>query len=396
MDAQEGFIATTAMYEGLVRYKSGATDIEPALAEAWDISPDGVQYVFHLKPGVTFHDGSPLTAQGVAFSFNRSVNKDDPLYQDAQGDYRGFPYTRDYIANVVTKIEAVGDLDVRFTLNRKFSPLLSNLAIPAAYIQSMEALKKYGKAINENPVGTGPFKFVEWKTDDHITVDAFDSYWGGRPRLQRIVFQPVPEPSVRVLKVQNGEADVTWAVDPKDVPALKGQANTDVFEQPGLNVNMAEVNQMMSQLQSKALRQAMNYAIDRQELADSLIMRGMDVVLAFPYILLAIAVVAILGPGLRNAMIAIGIVYVPHYARIARGSGLSVRSREYVDAARAAWRERLAAHMPAHPAEHAGPADRADDPVCGHRHYRHGRPELSRARHKAAHARLGQHAVGRA
>ena len=270
MDAQEGFIATTAIYEGLVRYKSGSTDVEPALAEKWDLSTDGLQVVFHLKPGVMFHDGSPLNAQAVAFSFDRSINKDNPLYQEAQGDYGGFPYIGDYISNVVTKVEAVGDLDVQFTLNRKFSPLLSNLAIPPAYVISMEALKKYGKGINENPVGTGPFKFVEWKKDDHITVDAFDGYWGTRAKLQRIIFQPVPEPSVRALKIQNGEADVTWAVDPKDVPTLKGQANTDVLEQPGLNVNMAEFNLTMPQLQNKALRQAMNYAINKQELADSL------------------------------------------------------------------------------------------------------------------------------
>jgi peptide/nickel transport system substrate-binding protein len=270
MDAQEGFIATTAIYEGLVRYKSGSTDVEPALAEKWDISPDGLQVVFHLKPGVKFHDGSPLNAQAVAFSFDRSINKDNPLYQEAQGDYGGFPFIGDYISNVVTKVQATGDMDVQFTLNRKFSPLLSNLAIPPGYVISMEALKKYGKGINENPVGTGPFKFVEWKKDDHITVDAFDGYWGTRAKLQRIIFQPVPEPSVRALKIQNGEADVTWAVDPKDVPSLKGQANTDVLEQPGLNVNMAEFNLMMPQFQNKSLRQAMNYAINKQELADSL------------------------------------------------------------------------------------------------------------------------------
>jgi ABC-type transport system substrate-binding protein len=270
MDAQEGFIATTAMYEGLVRYKSGSTDVEPALAEKWDISPDGTQYIFHLKPGVKFHDGSPLTAEAAAFTFDREINKDNPLYQEAQGDYGGFPYIGDYISNVVTKVEAVGDLDVKFTLNRKFSPLLSNLAIPPGFIISMEALKKYGKGINENPVGTGPFRFVEWKKDDHITVEAFDGYWGNKPKLQRIVFQPVPEPSVRALKIQNGEADVTWAVDPKDVPTLKGQANTDVLEQPGLNVNMAEFNLNKPENQNKALRQAMNYAINKQELADKL------------------------------------------------------------------------------------------------------------------------------
>src|SRR5207248_2219532 len=238
MDAQEGFIATTAMYEGLVRYKSGSTDVEPALAEKWDISPDGTQYIFHLKPGVKFHDGSPLTAEAAAFTFDREINKDNPLYQDAQGDYGGFPFIADYISNVVTKVEAAGDLDVKFTLNRKFSPLLSNLAIPPGFVMSMDALKKYGKGINENPVGTGPFKFVEWKKDDHITVDAFDGYWGSKPKLQRIVFQVVPEASVRALKIQNGEADVTWALDPKDAPSLKGQANTDVLEQPGLNVSM--------------------------------------------------------------------------------------------------------------------------------------------------------------
>jgi peptide/nickel transport system substrate-binding protein len=270
MDAQEGFIATTAIYEGLVRYKSGSTDVEPSLAEKWDLSPDGLQVVFHLKPGVKFHDGSPLNAQAVAFSFDRSINKDNPLYQDAQGDYGGFPFIGDYIANVVTKVEAVGDLDVQFTLNRKFSPLLSNLAIPPGYVMSMEALKKYGKGINENPVGTGPFKFVEWKKDDHITVDAFDGYWGTKPKLQRIIFQPVPEASVRALKIQNGEADVTWAIDPKDVPSLKGQANTDVLEQPGLNVSMAEINLMMQQFQNKPLRQALNYAINKPELMDSL------------------------------------------------------------------------------------------------------------------------------
>jgi peptide/nickel transport system substrate-binding protein len=270
MDAQEGFIATTAMYEGLVRYKSGSTDVEPALAERWDISDDGKTYVFHLRSGVKFHDGSPLTAEAVAFTFDREINKDNPLYQEAQGDYGGFPYIGDYIANVVTKVEAVGPLDVKFTLNRKFSPLLSNLAIPPGFIISMEALKRLGKGINEAPVGTGPFRFVEWKKDDHITVEAFDGYWGDKPKLQRIVFRPVPEASVRALSIQRGEGDVAWPVDPKDVPTLKGKGDTDVLEQPGLNVNIAEINLQRPENQNRSFRQALNYAINKQELADKL------------------------------------------------------------------------------------------------------------------------------
>jgi peptide/nickel transport system substrate-binding protein len=270
MTAQEGFIADTAIYEGLVRYKSGTTDVEPALAEKWDVAPDGLSVVFHLRQGVKFQDGSPLTADAVAFSFDRSINKDNPLYQEAQGDYGGFPFIDTYIGNIVTKVEAAGAMDVKFTLKQKYSPLLSNLAIPPAAVISMEALKKYGKGINENPVGTGPFKFVEWKKDDHVTVDSFDGYWGTKPKLQRIIFQVVPEASVRALKIQNGEADVTWVIDPKDVPTLKGQANTDVLEQAGLNVNMGEFNLQLPDYQNKSLRQALNYAINKQELADSL------------------------------------------------------------------------------------------------------------------------------
>jgi ABC-type transport system substrate-binding protein len=270
MTAQEGFIATTAMYEGLVRYKSGSTDVEPALAEKWDISDDGKEYIFHLRNGIKFHDGSPLNADAVAFNFDREVNKDNALYKEAQGDYGGFPFINDYISGVVTKVEAVGAMDVKFTLNRKFSPLLSNLAIPPGFVMSMEALKKYGKGINENPVGTGPFKFVEWKKDDHITVEAYDGYWGDKPKLARIVFQPVPEPSVRALKIQRGEGDVAWPFDPKDAAAIKAQADSAVMAQAGLNVNMAEFNLTKPELQNKPLRQAMNYAINKQELADKL------------------------------------------------------------------------------------------------------------------------------
>jgi ABC-type transport system substrate-binding protein len=270
MTSQEGFIADTAIYEGLVRYKSGSTDVEPALAESWDIANDGLSVVFHLRKGVTFHDGSPLNAAAVAFSFDRSINKNNPLYQEAQGDYGGFPFIDTYIGNVVSKVEAAGDMDVKFTLKAKYSPLLSNLAIPPGSVISMEALKKYGKGINENPVGTGPFKFVEWKKDDHITVDAYDGYWGTKPKLARIIFQPVPEASVRALKIQNGEGDVTWVLDPKDVPTLQGKADTDVLEQPGLNVNYADFNLQMPDFKDKSLRQALNYAVNKQELADSL------------------------------------------------------------------------------------------------------------------------------
>ena len=160
---------------------------------------------------------------------------------------------------------------MKFTLNRKFSPLLSNLAIPPGFVISMEALKKSGQGHQrEARSAPGPFKFVEWKKDDHITVDAFDGYWGNKPKLQRIVFQPVPEASVRALKIRTAKATWPGRSIPKDVAGLKGQADTDVLEQPGLNVNMAEFNLKKPEFQNKVLRQALNYAVNKQELADKL------------------------------------------------------------------------------------------------------------------------------
>ena len=176
-------------------------------------------YIFHLRPGVKFHDGSPLTAEAVAFSFDRSINKDNPLFKDAQGDYGGFPFIDDYIGNVVTKVEAVGAMDVKFTLKQQVLAAAVEPGDSAGFVMSMEALKKYGKGINENPVGTGPFKFVEWKKDDHITVDAFDGYWGDKPKLAA---HRLPAGAGGVgSRAEDPErrGDVAWPIDPKDVPA---------------------------------------------------------------------------------------------------------------------------------------------------------------------------------
>jgi len=175
----------------------------------------------------------------------------------------------------VAKVEATGPLDVRFTLRRKGSRRWSRTSHPARLCHLDGGAQEVRRKINENPVGTGPFKFVEWKKDDHITVENFDGYWGDKASCSAFIFQPVPEASVRILKIQRGEGDVAWPFDPKDAPSVKVKADTDVLEQPGLNVNMAEVfNLKKAQFQNKPLRQALNYAINKQELAEQALQRG--------------------------------------------------------------------------------------------------------------------------
>src|SRR5215213_6351769 len=144
--------------EGLTRFKPGTVEIEPALAESWEVSEDGLQYVFTIREGVTFHDGTPLDAAAVETNFLRQLDPENPLHQD------NFPYAEIVFAEVAT-VEATGDYELTVTLNRPITLLPSNLAVFAGGIVSPTALETYGPDYSEHSAGTGPFKVDSWTKD---------------------------------------------------------------------------------------------------------------------------------------------------------------------------------------------------------------------------------------
>ncbi|WP_290768889.1 ABC transporter substrate-binding protein, partial [Halanaerobium sp.] len=170
------------VFDGLVRFKAGTTEIEPALATDWEISDDGLEYVFHLREGVEFHDGSPFNAEAVVFDIERQLDPDHPYYLEGSYPYAGFSL------GMIDEVRAVDEYTVEFTLENPYAPFLKNLAMFATMIVSPEAVKEYGEDIFKNPVGTGAFKFVEWVRDDHITLEANEDYWDGRPYLDELIF----------------------------------------------------------------------------------------------------------------------------------------------------------------------------------------------------------------
>uniref|UniRef100_UPI00300A6A24 ABC transporter substrate-binding protein n=1 Tax=Nitratireductor sp. CH_MIT9313-5 TaxID=3107764 RepID=UPI00300A6A24 len=151
------------VYDGLTRYKDGTLEVEPALAESWEISDDGLTYTFKLREGVEFHDGTPLNAEAVKFNFDRMLDEDNPYHETG-------PFPLAFYFSAVDEVTAVDDLTVAFKLKEPFAPFLSNLAYPTGLIVSPEAVKKSGKDFGRSPVGTGAFKFEEWQANSRVVI----------------------------------------------------------------------------------------------------------------------------------------------------------------------------------------------------------------------------------
>lgn len=157
------------LFEGLVRYAPGSSALEPALASSWEVYENGRVWLFHLRPGVVFHDGTPLTSETVKESVTRALSGAPPA------SYPTFVY------GAVEKVETPDPLTVKFTLKYRYVPFLSHLAIPFA----APVTRLNGDGI---PVGTGPFMLSQWARGRRVVVTANDAYWGGRPDIDRIVF----------------------------------------------------------------------------------------------------------------------------------------------------------------------------------------------------------------
>ena len=268
-DTQEGYIACSNVYDCLVLYDLGATTIRPGLAESWEISEDGLVYTFNLRQGVSFHDGAPFNADAVVAWFN-SIKEGAP---GSQFDATRMVYMQDFITVWIDSVEAVDDATVTMTLPEPYSPLLANLAIPIAGMISPAALEQGLDYVAVNPSGTGAFRLAspdDWTRDSQMVLEANPDYWGGAPKIQQLIIKVVPEGSTRLQQVEAGEVDIAWALTPEDVERARENPDLAVVEDAGLNTNAVEFNTTKEPFTSKEVRQALNYAINKEELSEGL------------------------------------------------------------------------------------------------------------------------------
>jgi len=262
------------VYDGLVRYKSGTLAVEPALATGWTISDDAKVYTFTLRDGVTFHDGTPFDAAAVKFNFDRMLDDKNPYHDTG-------PFPLSFFFSAVDKVEAPDPKTVVFHLKEPYAPFLSNLAYPTGLMVSPAAVKKYEKDFGRHPVGTGPFRFVEWESNSKVVVEANPDYWDGAPSLQAVVFRPITDANTRVAEMLSGGIDMMVEVPPDNLATFEKDPSFTVSEEAGPHLWFLILNAKSGPMADKRVRQAVNYAIDKTALVDN-VLQGTAEVAAGP------------------------------------------------------------------------------------------------------------------
>ncbi|MFN3634694.1 MAG: ABC transporter substrate-binding protein [Rhizobium rhizophilum] len=272
--ATNDFRILVNVYDGLVRFKDGTLEVEPALAESWDISEDGKTYTFKLRQGVKFHDGSDFNAEAVKFNFDRMLKEDHPFYSTGP-----FPLSFNFAS--VEAVNAIDPQTVEFKLSEAFAPFLSNLAYPTGLIVSPAAVEQHGADYGRNPSGTGPFKFVEWQSSQRVVIERNPDYWDGAASLEAVVFRPITDANTRVAEMMAGGIDVMVEVPPDNLATFKQDAGFAVAEQAGPHVWFGILNTRSGPFADKRVRQAANYAVNKETLVND-VLQGTATVAAGP------------------------------------------------------------------------------------------------------------------
>ncbi len=276
MTTEEYFLPLN-VYDRLVEAVTtspGVSELQPGLAESWDISPDGLVYTFHLRQGVKFHNGDILTADDVIYTFDRMLNPaTKALNTDFLDMIAGAQERMDGAATETTGLKKIDDNTVEITLAAPFAPFLANLATPAGCIFSQKYVEEIGEDFGIKPVGTGPFKVDSWTYNSEIQLSAFADYFRGPAQFDKLIMKIVPEPQTQALMFRSGELDVfdldlatSQIPEFQDDPEWKDQ----IVSGPRVGTYYMSINQQIPPFDNPKVREALMYAIDRQTLIDKL------------------------------------------------------------------------------------------------------------------------------
>ena len=282
------------IFETLVSLKPGTTELEPALAESWEISDDGMAYTFTLRDGVTFHDGEPFNAEAVCFNFNRWYNFTGSFQNPSASYYwqtvfGGFAETDPDSGapedSLFESCEATDESTVVLNLTKASSAILGALSMSSFSIASPKALEEFGADEGtvddegvfrptgtfgtEHPIGTGPFKFESWTRNDRLVLARNDDYWGEKAKLDQVIFRPIPDNAARLQALQTGEIQGYDLVEPQDVQTIEGDSNLQILDRPAFNVGYVGFNQAKPPLDKLEVRQAIAHGLNRQEVVDN-------------------------------------------------------------------------------------------------------------------------------
>ncbi|MEQ9606671.1 MAG: ABC transporter substrate-binding protein [Kiloniellaceae bacterium] len=260
-----------SLFDGLMDYKPGTTELVPDLAESYEISDDGLTYTFKLRQGVKFHNGREMTAADVKYSLERVVN---PATQSPGagffGAIQGFDAASAEAGTALEGVTAVDDTTVKIELSRPDATFLHVMALNFAHVVPAEAVEKHGADFGKHPVGTGAFKLAEWTLGQRVVFERnADYYHEGLPRLDQIVFEVGQEPIVALLRLERGEVDVAGDgippakfLETKNDPKFKDM----IVEGSQLHTGYVTMNVKMPPFDNLKVRQAVNMAINKDRI----------------------------------------------------------------------------------------------------------------------------------
>jgi dipeptide transport system substrate-binding protein len=272
------FDVSEQIYDNLVRFERGGTQVMPALAEKWTISKDNLVYTFQLRKGVKwqanklFKPSRDFNADDVLFMIERQWKEDDPYYKVTSSNHAFFADMG--MPKLLKSVEKVDEYTVKITLNQPEAPFLANLAMPFSGVQSKEyaiAMLKAGtpEKMDQDPIGTGPFQMVQYQKDAIIRFKAFPQYWAGKAKIDDLIFAITPDASVRWAKLQKGECHVMPYPNPADLDTMRKDASVTVLEQPGLNIGYLAYNTTKKPFDDVRVRKAINMAIDKKAIVSA-------------------------------------------------------------------------------------------------------------------------------
>ena len=269
----ESFRVTGQVLEPLYQYEHGTTVPVPALATECTPNEAAMEWICKLREGVKFHDGTDFNADAVVFNFERWRFTDNPYHFENQvfeyyeAQFGGFDD-----ASIITSVEKLDEYTVKFTLSAPQAPFLANLAMDMFAISSPAAIEAAGSDYglpSAGCVGTGPFKFVEWVEGDQITVVANDDYWGGRPKIDKIIWRVIPDDSARFLALQAGDIHALEQAGVEDLTTAESDTNLTIMTRPALNTAYLAFNFKLVEFQDVRVREAVAHAINRAGLVEN-------------------------------------------------------------------------------------------------------------------------------
>ena len=271
--------SSKAIYNRLVQFEVGTTNVVPGLAESYETSEDGMQVTFNLRPGVQFHTTDYFTptrefnADDVIFSFERQMDEENPYNSYVAGASWEY-FNGMSMPDLIESIEKVDDMTVRFNLTRAEAPFVANMAMDFASILSKEYADQLAESgneaqLNQQPIGTGPFQFVAYQPDAVIRYAAHPDYWNGVQPIDDLVFAISTEASVRQQRLLADECQITAYPNPADIESLSENPDIEMMEQEGLNVGYLAYNTQMEPFDQPEVRKALNMAINKQAILEA-------------------------------------------------------------------------------------------------------------------------------